>query len=74
MTDPKFSKATDAAFGPVIARFRLAQAADESTADWQIVVYQNEVAAVRLYREPRRDGLLVQLFRFETTAHHCGGA
>lgn len=63
MTHPELAESADAAFAPVIARFRLARTAEERTRDWEIVVYQNEVAAIRLYRELRRDGLLVQLFR-----------
>jgi hypothetical protein len=59
---PTLMTAADAAFAALMQRFGLRRSADEVTPDWEIAVYQNENAAVRVYKEPREVGPLVQLF------------
>lgn len=55
--------AAEQAFVKLTRKFGLRLTAEEATSDWQVVVFQNETSALRLYREHREGRTLIQLFQ-----------
>jgi hypothetical protein len=62
-THTTLAASADAILQPVLAKHGMRRVAQEVTVDWEVVVYANSTTAVRVYRETREPGCLVQLFR-----------